>query len=65
MNIITLHDYGNNKEITVFVENICTLKESNYGTYVSMSSGETDFVKETKQQIIKEIKDYKINLLSF
>lgn len=62
MNIITLHDYGNNKEITVFVENICTLKESNYGTYVNMSSGETDFVKENKEEILRLIKLYRNNL---
>jgi len=65
MKIIVLHDYGNSKEITIFVDNICTLKESNNGTYVSMASGETDFVSENKSYIIKEIKNFAVNLDTF
>lgn len=62
MRVITLHDYGSRNEITVFCENIATLKQSSNGTYVSMNSGETDFVKESVTEIINEIKCYSRNL---
>jgi uncharacterized protein YlzI (FlbEa/FlbD family) len=65
MKLIELTDYGSRDKITVFVENISTLKQSPNGTYVSMNSGETDFVRESVPEIIKEIRNHAVNVGQF